>query len=100
MTLNQKLIILIGCLGITINFVGIVTETLWLNLLGILIQRLSGALYNAEIGKLKLWVTIIPFIFGILSVIFNSITFTFAELMSASIMYQITAYQLFKKLNN
>ena len=99
LTKKQTFIIALGYTGVCVNFAGIVTHNLSLNLAGILIARASGALYNNELGRLNLVVTSVPLMFGVLSVVFNNVTLTFCELASQALIYQITAKTVFINLN-
>jgi hypothetical protein len=102
LTIREKLIIACGWLGIILNLLGIFANHQILNFCGILICRFSGGMYNSYINPTKsLSVAFyLPLGFGILSVVFNSATFTFLELATASICYQITAVSVFKKIRN
>jgi hypothetical protein len=95
----QKFIILFGWGGVTTNLLGFMLGSLQVHLLALLLQRLSGAMYNAELGKFPKLLAYVPFIFGVGSVMFNSLDLAFLELASQSAIYQITAWEVFKLKN-
>lgn len=94
-TLRQKATIFVGLLGITFNTLGLMSAQQPLSFLAVFLGRLAAALFAWDVGGFRWWICS-PIVITTVNVFINSTELIFVEYLVQSLMYQFTAYQVFK----
>lgn len=98
MTRLQKLTIAVGCLGITLNILGLGLSNETFNYSAVFIGRLAALLFAICIGGVRPYF-FIPITISAVNAFHQSPTLIFLEYLTQSIVYQVSAFALFRNKN-
>lgn len=96
MKILEKCTIGVGCIGISLNILGLLFSNDALNFSSVFLGHLAALLFTIAIDTNRAHYYF-PLIVSLTNIFINSQELLFVELLSQSIVYQISAYKLFAK---
>lgn len=94
----EKATITVGCVSITMNTIGVLLSNQTLNYGSLFLGRIAALLFSIAIDKNRSYYYL-PISISLINGFLQSQTLLFVELLFQSIVYQFSAYNLFKKKN-
>lgn len=90
----EKATLIVGCSGILFNAAGLLLNNDFLNFASVFLGRLAALLFTIAIDTNRAHYYV-PLTISLINIFINSQHLLFMELLSQSIIYQISAYKLF-----
>ena len=95
---NHQLVLLTGTLGTIINLIGVSFEIGELNYLALFLGRVASLLYVCAVDRVRWWYGA-PIGLALINVWIGSERLLFTELFFQSCIYQVSAFNLFVKVD-